>query len=421
MPIRLLTGLIALCAGPAGLFAPAVANAAAVDAAPTTQPTTPVVGMAELQAALKSARPGDVVQTPFTDTTSVRPLALQISPVAGGPQFLLSDKPEYFRTGDGIAMQEDVQPGAVRLYLYHVPEPTGQPKVISAVIENLGDAPMTLRYSAVGAAKPGGDYHAIARGAMVAFLKAQADAPRMAEVYKSQAQQVAPRGRVVIDPYFDATPVTTDQLVHGIYEFSIDQPARVTVFQKSPSADSLTVIDTLPPLPRVLPGHHASGAGRGLFATCELSVTSAEPIDTRAGPALILVADGKTDPWIEGRDSLDPSTSIQNKGNYGVMYRMQFRYASPDGRRLALLMAGHRPDNKWCRYTSAAVRVDDGVHPGGVVALPREEKRFDGLPQAVVMQVFPPAPAGETREIRFTYSPPGACCLPTPIFAVPVD
>src|SRR5882757_7339486 len=41
-----------------------------------------------------------------------------------GPQFLLSDKPEYLVTGNGIALQEEVKAGMVRLYLYHVTRPT---------------------------------------------------------------------------------------------------------------------------------------------------------------------------------------------------------------------------------------------------------------------------------------------------------
>lgn len=413
MPFRPVRSLALCC----GLFAATPAAVAADDASPATQPTTPVATMADLQRALKSARPGDLVQTPFLDTSAATPLPIERRPLPDGPQYLLSDKPEYFRTGDGIAMQEEVRPGLVRLYLYHVPEPTGQKKVISAVIENLGRGEMKLDFHKVGTAKPGGDYHAIARDALVQYFEAEMkpDAPQ-------PAGQVVPAGaRAVIDPTFDSAEVTTDQLVHGIYEFSVDQPACVTVFQKTPGADSLTVIDGLPKLPRVLPGFHASGAGRGLFLTSEVAVTSDEPIDTSKGAGLILVADGKTDPWIEGRDSIDPSSPIQNKGNYGVMYRMKFRYASPDGKGVALLMAGFRPDNKWCRYTAAVIRVNAGAHPGGVVALPREDKRFDGLPQAAVMQVYPPAPPGETREIEFTYSPPGACCLPTPIFVVPTE
>lgn len=383
---------------------------------PTTQPSTPIATAAQFQAALKSARPGQIVQTPFPDAANLPPIAYKMERLHSGvDQYLLSDKPEYFRTGDGISLQEDLQPGTVRFYVYHVPEPTGEKKIVSAVIENLGASPMTMKFHRYASPNAGGDYHRIARQALVSYFNSE-PAP------ESFATRVIPSGaRVVIDPKIDASTVTKDMLVHTLHEFEIDQPARVTVFQKEPSADSLTVIDSLPRLPRVLEGWHPSGAGRGLFTTADYAVVNTEPIDTTAGPSVFVVADGKTDPWIEGRDSIDPSSPIQNKGNYGVMYHVDLRYQSPDGRGVAVLMSAHRPDNKWCKYTAAVVKINDGVQSGGVIALPTTERHFENLPQAVVMQVYPPAPAGETREIRFTYSPPGACCLPTPILIVPVE
>ncbi|MCS7034532.1 MAG: hypothetical protein NZ561_11155, partial [Phycisphaerae bacterium] len=369
------------------------------------------------EAALAAARPGDIVQTPFLDPGGLPLVGFRkdLPEPSRSVQFLLSDKPEYFRTGDGIALQEEVSAGTVRLYLYHVPEPTGKPKTISAVIENLGSEAMTLTFTHYASPKPGGDYHRVAREALTAYFERQ---PAPANI---ASRQVPPGGRLVIDPHIDAISVTRDILVHVLHEFQIDQPGRVTVFQREPSADSRQVIDHLPKLPRVLEGWHPSGAGRGLFSIGDylISNESEAPIDTADGPKLFLVADGKTDPWIEGRDSIDPSTPIQNKGNYGVMYHVKLRYRSSDGRGLAVLMTAHRPDNKWCKYTAAVVRVNDGINRGGIVALPGTAPRFENLPQAVVMQTYPPLSQGEIGLIEFTYSPPGACCLPTPILLVP--
>jgi len=383
---------------------------------PASQPLNAPASPEQMLSTLQSARPGGLVQTAFADVSDLPVVAFDKSVSQNSVQFLLSDKPEYFRTGDGIAMQEDVQPGVVRLYLYHVPEPSGAKKTISAVIENRGNQPMTLRFLSYASPKPGGDYHKIAREALLATLNRAPAPPEFA------VRQLAPGGRAVIDPQIDSAVVTKDILVHALHEFEIDQPARVTVFQRDPAADSLKVIDALPKLPRILEGWHPSGAGRGLFATSDIECSNARenPIDTANGPAVFLVADGKTDPWIEGRDSLDPSSPIQNKGNYGVMYHVRLHYKSSDGRGLAVLMSGHRPDNQWCKYTAAVVKINDGVHPGGVIALPTTERRFENLPQAVVMQVYPPAAAGETGTMEFTYSPPGACCLPTPILLIPV-
>jgi hypothetical protein len=87
---------------------------------------------------LRAARPGAVVQLPeFLQQRADLPFVpANIAPDVG-PQLLLSDKPEYFLTGNGLALQEDVQPGIVRLYLYHVPTPSDARKTITAEVEAL--------------------------------------------------------------------------------------------------------------------------------------------------------------------------------------------------------------------------------------------------------------------------------------------
>ncbi|HRK30792.1 MAG TPA: hypothetical protein PLD59_06905, partial [Tepidisphaeraceae bacterium] len=171
---------------------------------PSTRPDGNVVAsMHDFTEALKRARPGDTVQTPFTGLATIPTLPLTISPVADAPQLLLADQPEYFRTGDGISMQETVKPGLVRLYLYHVPEPTGKPKIISAVVENLGGAPMTIQFHRYASPRPSGDYHKVATAAMQAFLQKQ---PAPDEI---RLRQVAPNERLVIDPAIDQTAVKT--------------------------------------------------------------------------------------------------------------------------------------------------------------------------------------------------------------------
>ena len=86
---------------------------------------------------LREAKPGDLVSVPEIELTKTPSIPL-VKSDGHGPQFLFSDRPEYFRSGDGIAMQEDVKPGVVRLYVYHCPDPKGGKKIISAVIENRG-------------------------------------------------------------------------------------------------------------------------------------------------------------------------------------------------------------------------------------------------------------------------------------------
>ena len=106
---------------------------------------------------LSSAKPGDIVQLPEAPALAEIPSVDAPVTPAGGPPLLFSDGPEYF-PGNGIAFREDVKPGRFRLYIYHCPESSGAKKTVTSVIENLGDAPMKLRFGRYGYEKPGKDY-----------------------------------------------------------------------------------------------------------------------------------------------------------------------------------------------------------------------------------------------------------------------
>ena len=174
--------------------------------------------------ALRSAPQGSVITLSnlWLDQRDLPLIPLQITD-AHGPQLLLSDKPEYFCTGNGISLQEDVKPGVVRLYVYHVPQPTNGPKTISAIIENLGAGPLKFRFLHRAFPKPSRDYHLIGKTGLIQFFNSKP---------AKTSSRISPGQRMVIDSDMDAATVTTDELVHGFYEFKINQPARITVFDE---------------------------------------------------------------------------------------------------------------------------------------------------------------------------------------------
>ena len=363
--------------------------------------------------ALEAARQGEVVLLSelWPQQRELPLVPIKISD-AHGPQFLLSDKPEYFYTGNGIALQEEVKPGVARLYIYHVPEPTNGPKTISAVIENLGSRPLKFRFLRRAFPKPGRDYQRIGKAGLVEFFNSKPEKTN---------RRLAPGGRMVIDPQMDAATATTDELAHGFYEFEINQPARITVFQRSPEQSSLTVIDQLPRLPFDLPGRKANGAGRGLFLTSDFKVVG-EPgfvLDTAHGPMRLVLADGRTDPAIKGRDGIEQMEAVKDSGNYGVLYRIRIKYASSDGRGLALLMTKSGKGGQWCGSQAAAVQVNRGIWAGGTVAIPADRVSYGNPGETVLIQKFPPLRHGRTGTIDILYSPPGASCMPTPLLLVP--
>ncbi|HZV33071.1 MAG TPA: hypothetical protein VFB72_00735 [Verrucomicrobiae bacterium] len=367
---------------------------------------------AETQA-LRSAPQGSVLTLSniWSHQRDLPRIPLEISDVHG-PQLLLSDKPEYFQTGNGISLQEEAKPGLVRLYIYHVPQPDAGPKTISAVIQNLGKHPLKFRFLRRAFPKPSRDYHLIGKTGLIQFFDSHPD---------KTFRRIPPGGRMVIDPDMDATTVTTDELVHGLYEFKINQPARISVFERDPGQSSIAVLDQLPKLPRDLPGYEGSGAGRGLFLTSDYDVSGENgfAIDTINGPMRLLLADGRKDAWVRGRDSIAGLEDGRDSGNYGVIYRVRLKYRSGDGRGLALFITKPGRGGRWCGGQAGAVKVSRGTWPEGTVAVPTGRVAFGNPGEMVFIQKFPPLRKGKTGTLEIVYSPPGASCIPTPMLLVP--
>ena len=360
---------------------------------------------------VQSAPQGGVVKLAELWKSQATLLAPQLNIVpVRGPQFLLSDKPEYFYTGNGVSMDEHVQPGQVRLYIYHVPFPGDKPKIISAVIDNLGSNLMDLHFVRQAFPKPGTDYHLIGKTGLIQYFDSKPS---------KTTNHIAVGGRMIIDTAMDSTLVFRDQLVHGFYEFEITQPGRIRVFERDPDRDSLSEVDKLPSLPLELAGFTANGAGRGSYPTNNFLVTNTGgvSIETTNGPMRIILADGRRDKSVTGRDGIS-GTVVKNHGDYGVMYHIKLDWKSSDGRGIVLLMARTYEGGKWCETLSAAMHVNSAYWKENTVAIPTGRVDFGKDGEMVVIQKYPP-PTSREGVIEFDYSPPGASCLPTPMILLP--
>jgi hypothetical protein len=359
-----------------------------------------------LEKRLATAEPGDIVEAldfPLDEVTT-----RSIQKKAGGPPMVFSDDPEYFRVPEGAGVREKVEPGPVRVYVYHVNATTDSAKRISTVIENLGSAPLTLRFQRYASTGPSTDYYRVGKEGLIQYLSGKAPSTPIV---------IPPGGAAPLDSRMDQASVKYDELIHGFYDFSIDQPARITTLQTTLDTPSVVANARIR---EVLPPRKGSGAGRGLYRTTEYDVewTNGEVYDTADGPCQIRVADGKTDPWITGWDS-SRGTSVTLAGNYGVIYRLRLTYRSSDGRGLALGLWYPPSGKKWCEACALAVAVNAGKFPGGIIPIPRHSTTFKGRDRIAVIQVYPPAKDKEGL-IEVTYSPPGASCLPTPLLLLPI-
>lgn len=331
--------------------------------------------------------------------------------ITPGPQFLIADDPEYIRIPEAIAMQEEVNPGAVRLYVYNVNgirEPEQIPRKITAVIKNLGKEDMHFRMLKYSSQKPSTNYFHIGKNGLQDYFDSEE---------QNAIRTIKPGEVVPIDEQLENQIVTYDQLVHGIYEFVIDQPAEISVLQTSPDKSgpqAYSQIDTLIPPSGV-------NAGRGIFPVSNYTVLSADTIDTRNGVAQMIIADGEDDPWITGTVGLNKDLA-RNAGNYGVLYHTNIKWKSTDGKGLALITWNSRSaDNQWCGGMGMTMELYDENNNKTVVQYPSDQLVTRASPEAIVLEIYKPDPTKDVQEIKFTYSPPGASCLPTPLVLVPID
>ncbi|WP_207535369.1 copper amine oxidase [Desertivirga arenae] len=332
--------------------------------------------------------------------------------VLPGPQYIISDDPEYIREPEGISLQEKVQPGAVRLYVYNVngvKDPQKIERKITAVIKNLGSSKLNMRMLKYSSQKPSSNYFQIGKQGLADYFASNGE---------ERVRTIKPGEAIPVDEQLEKNVVKYDELVHGFYEFVIDQPAEISIIQTSPKEKGS---EALKRIKNILPPKGHSGAGRGVFGVSNYDIITDGVVDTKNGVAQIMLADGKIDPWVLGKES---SRGQQAKlaGNYGVMYNINMKWKSSDGKGLALVSWNSRSaDNKWCNGMAMTMLVDKGKFEKGIVKLPSDKLTTRGAPEAIVIQVFPPAPNGEEQTINLTYSPPGASCLPTPLIFIPVD
>ncbi len=228
---------------------------------------------------------------------------------------------------------------------------------------------------------------------------------------------VQPGEANALDPQLEKNMVKYDELVHGFYEFLIDQPAQLSVVQtdlKTSGVAALKKIKTVFP-PK------GTNAGRGLFGISNYLIRVTDTLTVGNEVKQIIVADGANDPWVEG---VEGSTGrlMRNAGNYGVMYHIEMKWTSPKGKGLALVTWNARAaNNQWCGGMANTMVVSSGKFWEGIIQLPSDELRVKADPDAILIQVFKPDPAKAVQDIAFTYSPPGASCLPTPLLFIPVD
>lgn len=364
----------------------------------------------ELNKRILTAPQGAVVELPGMLTEKFTQIGYK-KIVMPGPQYLISDDPEYIRVPEAVALREAVAPGTVRLYVYNVngvKEPAKIETRIAAVIKNTGKSDMRLRMLKYSSQKPTTNYFLAGKQGLADFF---------ASTPQSAVRIIKPGKSIAIDPAQEKYVAKYDELVHGFYEFVIDQPGEISVVQTDLKTPVTVANDRIK---AAIPSKGVN-AGRGLFGVSNYRVLTQETFDTKDGIKQIIMADGDKDPWVQGSEGTTGRVASL-AGNYGVLYEVEMKWKSTDGRGLALVTWNSRADNgQWCGGMANTMVVSKGKFKEGIIQLPSDKLITRKSPEAILVQVFTPAANGEEQTIRFTYSPPGASCLPTPLVFIPVD
>jgi hypothetical protein len=307
---------------------------------------------------------------------------------------------------------ENLAPGNYRLYVYHVPGSTDLRKTVSVVVQNSGKKKLRVRFARSAFPNPGVDYAAMGVAGLMEFFTSRA---------VPLSLSITPGAWEVLDPRLDKTSASDPQLVHALYEFRINQPARIAVLQRDTNQASTNVVELLPSLPRQLPGETPSGAGRGIFRAADIAAANAahSVFDTTGGVQRLVLADGRRNPWVKGSDGLADNMEVTNKGNYGVIYHIRLACKSSDGRPMALLLGAPGGRDSGETRPMAALKVSDGIWKGGWQGISPARPASSERETLALVQKFAPPAAGATKYIEILYSPPGGSSLPTPIFFAP--
>jgi hypothetical protein len=314
-----------------------------------------------MAAAATSGTRGDVVTLGGLDEDSVPCLPTFVCSPASAPTLLFSDSPES-PTASGVLYADTVGPGSFRVYVYHANGGTTLRK-FSAVVLNQGaaDAHVMIVRSGVAPA-PSQNYVALGKTVAEAWLASAGG-----------GSVTVPGGtRILLDPALDALQAANAELVHAIYDVTLDAPVKISIVSVAATDDTVAVAAGLPLLAAT------GGGGRGTFPGADVLLVPAAAL---AGPGMskLRLGGNVTDGDLQGVDATT-GRALTLTGNFGVLYRMHFAATT----RVALAVAPR--GTSW--GGAAEVAPGEDVTSDSFVILPAAQTDLATTTDAVLLGRF---------------------------------
>ncbi len=235
-----------------------------------------------------------------------------------------------------------------RVFAYHV-NATGSTRRFTVILKNNGSSSGTLTVQKAGRAGPTTSFLYAGKLGFERWLNSTA----------GSGTSVSAGSWVRLDTTFDTTNVGNGNLLHGIWDYSFDQPHTVAICIIKTNDNQITACSGASVLSR-------DSHQRGTFPYADkvYDTGSGVTVDTTGGLVQLPLASGTTnDSWAVGTDATDGSSQTLS-GNYGVLYRMHLTTASGDGKKFGLLL------NPRAGQWGGAVWAAPGELAGGKFLIP---------------------------------------------------
>lgn len=278
----------------------------------------------QLDTDLTAAAQADVISLAGVNPISCPEVSM--SETWAGGKLVFSDAPEsptttgklYYDNGMAATSGTDYN----RVFVYHVNN-SGSTKRFTVVIKNTGSSSGTLTVQKKGTAGPTTSFLYAGKLGFERWLNSSA----------GSGTNVSAGSWVRLDSTFDTTNVSNGNLLHGIWDYSFDQPHEIAICMLK-TTDSPT---SKCPSESVL-SRDSHQRGTFPYADKIYDTASGVTIDTSGDIQQFPIAGGTTnDSFAVGTDDTDGSSQTLS-GNYGILYRMHLTTASGDGRNLGFLI-----------------------------------------------------------------------------------
>ncbi|MBU8905961.1 copper amine oxidase N-terminal domain-containing protein [Desertibacillus haloalkaliphilus] len=225
-----------------------------------------------------------------------------------------SNSPER-TVSEGVYYRDEAE-GDVR-FIIHKQNARPQPVQVYVVARNIGDQDATVTVNNVGVSGPRNYVSSAGRSAIADYLRSYASNIPEGEF------TIRPGETRAVIPTISAQTLAPEQILTAYADLHSDENVRYEVIVLD---EENTLLSTLPYLQRVSAAQDGIHI-RGTFAEGDRHMRVNERIGDEK--SRIAIGDGTTDPFITGVDKLTGSEEV-NRGNFGVMYHLEFEEVAPN-------------------------------------------------------------------------------------------